>query len=398
MSISLERAVDLLRKNCRPVDCERLPLTEAAGCILAEPVTALTDQPPFDRSPLDGYALLSADTVGASRENPVLLSVVGRLTAGDACDLELRPGQAVRVMTGAVLPPGADCVLRQEDTDYGADKVAVYRELRADSNYVHRGEDFLAGEVLLPAGSRLDAAAVAVAAGAGAGTVAVRRRIRAAVFSTGDELVQPGAELPAGKIYDSNLRYLSARFRELGVEVTAARTAGDSSEQIRKEIRSAAETADLILTTGGVSVGEKDLLPEVAEQLSGAPVFHGLAMKPGSPALFFRCGGTPVLSLSGNPFAAAATFELLARPLLAELSGCPALEPVRAEAVLVNDFRKKSPGRRFIRGCCLAGKVSLPEGHSSGQLRSMLGCNCLVDIPAGTGELRAGDTVSILLL
>ena len=397
--LTLEEAQQAL---CEDIDClgtEKLPLAEASGRRLAEEITAPMDQPPFDRSPLDGYALRAADTAGACRERPVSLAVADTLYAGDAPRVPVTPGRAVRVMTGAMLPPGCDCVLKQEDTDMGSPVVEIYASLRPGDNYVYRGEDYRAGTCLLPAGSRVDAAAVGVLSSAGITEVAVRRRPRVGVLSTGDEVVEPGVRpLPAGKIYGANLPLLLARLRELGVENVTGQLAGDDPRAVAEAMARMLETCDLLITTGGVSVGDKDIFHQALPLLGAERVFWKLRLKPGSPAMFSRYGGKPILSLSGNPFAAFTTFELLARPLLAALSGEPELLPRREKAVLDTPFPKGSGIRRFVRGKYENGHVSLPEGHSSGVLRSLVGCSCLVDIPAGGGPLAAGETVDILML
>ena len=397
--LTLEEAQQAL---CEDIDClgaEKLPLAGALGRTLAEDITAPMDQPPFDRSPLDGYALRSADTARACREHPVSLAVADTLYAGDAPRVPMEPGQAVRVMTGAMLPEGCDCVLKQEDTDMGSPVVEIYASLKPGDNYVYRGEDYRAGECLLPAGSRVDAASVGVLSSAGITVVPVSRRPRVGVLSTGDEVVEPGVRpLPPGKIYGANLPLLLARLRELGVENVSGELAGDDPRAVADAMARMLETCDLLITTGGVSVGDKDIFHQSLSLLGAERVFWKLKLKPGSPAMFSRFRGKPILSLSGNPFAAFTTFELLARPLLAALSGEPELLPRRERAVLDTPFPKGSPIRRFVRGKYENGHVSLPEGHSSGVLRSLVGCSCLVDIPAGGGPLAAGQTVNILLL
>ena len=397
--LTLEEAQQVL---CEGIDClgtEKLPLMGALGRRLAEEINAPMDQPPFDRSPLDGYALRAADTAGACREHPVSLTVADTVYAGDTPRVPVTPGRAVRVMTGAMLPPGCDCVLKQEDTDMGSPAVEIYASLRPGDNYVYRGEDYRAGTCLLPAGSRVDAAAAGVLSSAGITQVPVNRRPRVGVLSTGDEVVEPGVRpLPAGKIYGANLPLLLARLRELGVENVTGQLAGDDPQAVAEAMKRMLETCDLLITTGGVSVGDKDIFHQALPLLGAERVFWKVQLKPGSPAMFSRYGGKPILSLSGNPFAAFTTFELLARPLLAALSGEPELLPRREKAVLDTPFPKGSPIRRFVRGKYEKGHVSLPEGHSSGVLRSLVGCGCLVDIPAGSGPLAAGETVDILML
>lgn len=399
-SIGLEEAVRLATDGIRPLGVGSVPASAALGRTLAQDISAPLDQPPFDRSPLDGYALRAADSAGASPSCPVRLTVVDTVYAGDVAAVAVEAGQAVRIMTGAMLPQGCDCVLRQEDTDQRSPVVSIFKSLKPHDNCVDRGEDYRRGGLLLAGGTRLDAAAIGLLASAGVGgTLPVRRRPRVLVLSTGDEVVDPHVHpLPAGKIYDANLALLTARLAELGLTETAGRRAGDDPAALAQIIRQAQEHFDLILTTGGVSVGEKDIFHQVLPMLGAERVFWRVKLKPGSPAMFSRYGGKPILSLSGNPFAAAATFELLGRPLLAALSGEPHFLPREGQAVLDTPFPKTSPGRRFVRGRYEGGRVALPEGHASGVLSSLAGCNCMVDIPAGSGPLERGSRVNIFLL
>ncbi len=396
MSISIEQAVDLFLERVWELEEELAAPRDAIGRVLTRDLLADMQQPPFDRSPLDGYALRAADTVGAAREAPVTLRVVDKLYAGQEARVSLAPGQAVRLMTGSMIPAGADCVLRQEDTDGGEAVVQIYQELKPDSNFCHQGEEYGVGDLLLPAGIVVDAAAAAVAAGAGCTGLPVKRRLRAAVISTGDEVQQPGCPLRPGKIYDSNTTYLTARLRQLNIDVLSCRSTTDDVDEIAAALEECAERADLILTTGGVSVGQKDLVEPAARKFGAEIIFHGIAIKPGMPTLFAARGRTLLLGLSGNPFSAAVPFELLLRPALYRMTGNPVYRPRREKARAGSGFDKRSPTRRFLRGTCRDGVVSLPGAQSNGQMRSMIGCNCLIDVPAGTERICPGDAVEII--
>ena len=392
--ISLEEAVSLMTAPLSPLGTEMLPLPQALGRMLAADITAPLDQPPFDRSPLDGYALRSADLAGADRDHPAVLEVVDTVYAGDEARIPVGPGQAVRLMTGAMLPPGCDCVVPQEDTDRG-DPVSVFVSLKPFQNYVYQGEDYRKGALLLEKSTRLDAAALGVLAGAGITEVEVYRRPRVGLLTTGDEVVSPGTPLPAGKIYGSNQMLLAARLAELGFETETAHR-GDDPAAVAEAMRELLETCDVLLTTGGVSGGDKDIFHQALPLLGAERIFWRVNLKPGTPAMYSLYEGKPILSLSGNPFAAFTTFELLARPLLAALSGEEG--PRWGEGVLDTPFPKASPRRRFIRGRYEHGHITLPEGHSSGMLASLVGCNCLAELPAGSPPAEAGTRVRILLL
>ncbi|OUO41041.1 molybdopterin molybdotransferase MoeA [Flavonifractor sp. An306] len=255
--LTLEEAQTAILLNRVPLGTQMLPLERALGRTLAADVAAPLDQPPFDRSPLDGYALRSADLTGANREHPAVLEVVDTVYAGDEARIPVGPGQAVRLMTGAMLPPGCDCVVPQEDTDQG-DPVSVFVSLKPFQNYVYQGEDYRKGALLLEKGTRLDAAALGVLASAGLTEVEVCRRPRVGLLTTGDEVVSPGTPLPAGKIYGSNQMLLAARLAELGFETETAHQ-GDNPAAVAEAMRELLETCDVLLTTGGVSVGDKDI-------------------------------------------------------------------------------------------------------------------------------------------
>lgn len=393
--ISLEEAGRLLCENAKETASEELPIEEAAGRILAKDVRAVVTQPPFDRSAMDGYALRSEDTKGAKREQPVSMRVIDQICAGEAAGQPIHPGEAVRVMTGGMIPEGADCVVRQEDTDYGEEAVRVYCEAVSMQNYCPAGEDFYAGEVLAQAGVRVDAALAAMAAAAGKMTLCVRKRPKVAVITTGDELCLPGQPLRPGQIYDSNLTYLVVRLRQMGCEICMSVAAGDELEKICDALEEAVAEADFVITTGGVSVGQKDLLPEVMKKMEARVLFHGIQIKPGMPTMFSVMKGVPVLSLSGNPFAASAVFEFLLPPYLAVCQGKKA-ERADRYARMENDVKKASPIRRLLRGRCDGDKVQVPGVQKNSQLRAGIGCNCLVDIPAGNQGLREGDIVKMI--
>lgn len=397
MAITIEQAQQRLLERLSPLEEELAPLRQTLGRILTRPVSAPLAQPPFDRSPLDGYAVRAADLVGASRERPAVLTVADTLFAGDESRVPVAPGQAVRLMTGAMLPAGADCVIRQEDTDLGERQVQVFAALSAGTNCIRRGEEYGSGDRLLTAGQRIDAAAAAVAAGAGLTALPVRRRPRAAVLATGDEIIPPGQPLPPGKVYDANTAYLTARLDQLGA-VCRTETVGDDAAALTAALIRLGRETDLVVTTGGVSVGQKDLLASVLRHMGATLLFHDIAMKPGMPTLCALWEGTVFLCLSGNPFSAAVAFELLVPPALAILADDPSLLPVRTTARAAADIEKTGGLRRFLRAAYRGGVVTVPGAQANGQMRSMIGCNCFVDMPEGTVCVRKDAPVSVVLL
>lgn len=398
MRISLEQALNILMDHVTHGKTERKTLEDCLGLVLSEDVYALLDMPPFSRSAQDGYALCSKDSIGATGENPVKLKVTGKIYAGDHLDVQVRPGEAVRIMTGAMVPAGADCVLRQEDTDEGEDVVQIYKEVEPGCSICFKGEEYKKGHTLLHEGTKIDAAALAVASGNGIMELPVYRRVKAAVVSSGSEVVEPGTPLTPGKIYNTNTVYMKARLHQLGAQVMMSRTVGDELEIMEEALKEAANQAELVITTGGVSVGQKDLTEEALLSIGAEILFHGIAIKPGMPTLAAEKDGVLFIGLSGNPFSAAIPFEMFVREILSLKMGDPDLKLRREALTAVTGFSKNSRRRRFLRGKAEGKEVWLPDQQANGQMRSMVGCNCLIEIPAGSGPVKAGDKVEVLWL
>lgn len=396
--ITLEEAQQRLLDASPTVSgTEMLPLAKAQGRVLSEDIFAKIAQPPFDRSPLDGYAMRHEDTAGATAAAPARLRIAQRLYAGSAPTGPLSPGECARVMTGAKLPSNATCVVRQEDVREEDSAALIPQQMEKHQNYVFAGEDVTEGQRLLQRGDLLSAAALGVLAGQGFTEVPVFRRPRVAVISGGDELAPPGTGLPEGKIYDSNAVLLAARVRDLGGEAVPAHCEDDPDSLVAM-IEGLMEEFDLVLTTGGVSVGEKDYMPAVGRRIAGELIFRGVGIKPGAPALAAAKDGKLLISLSGNPFAAAATFELLAAPSICKMAGRAQPLPQRSTAITQSAFPKESIGRRFIRARLTGCKVAIPDGHASGMLGSLIGCNCLIDIPSGSPSIPKGAEVDVALM
>lgn len=398
--VTLEEAQSILKCHVKRIDdTEECGLIESLGRITGEGLAARTDQPPFPRSPLDGYAVYAQDTYGASKDGPAKLKVVGELLAGDRAVHGICPGQAVRIMTGAPLPPGADAVVRQEDTDYGEEQVRICRSVKPYKNYCFQGEDFKAGDMLIQAGETMDTARVALAACMGYDKIMVRKRPNIALLTTGSELRGPGENLKQGEVYDANRYLVEARLREWGIVPSYTGTVEDDVRKAAGCLAHLCREADLVITTGGVSVGKKDIMHEVVRRLFAARLFWRVKLKPGSPAMASLYKDTLIISLSGNPFGAAAGMELLVRPVLHHMTGDRRLKTARMPGVMEEDFPKGGGLRRFVRASVRSGKVSIPSGsHSSGALRSMKDCNCLIDIPADNQGLCKGDSVWVIRL
>ena len=407
--ISVEQAMEQILQYTPVInETEEVELNKAGGRILTQDMVAEFNNPPFDRSPVDGYACKAEDLAGASSEHPVKLKVMEEIDAGQYSERVVESGQAVRIMTGAAIPKGCDCCIFQEDTDYGEETVEIYREVKQWDNYCFAGEDFKKGTTLLKKGTHIGYVEAAVLAGMGAAKVPVYRRPKVVLLTTGDEVVEPGNPLPAGKIYNSNMTMLSARMMELGIEPFYMEAVKDNPQVMAEKIKEIAEQADMIITTGGVSVGKKDIMHESIRLIDAERIFWRVNMKPGMPTLFSVYGNAsggkvPVISLSGNPFGVAVTIELLIRPALEKMMQNPAIGLKEVTGVMADDFVKGIKGRRFIRAYWENGRFHLPNGlHSNGVLSSMAGCNCLIDTKTmedkESKSLKTGDKVSAVWL
>lgn len=401
--IPVEEAISCILGQVRRLPAERVSLLGAVGRVLAEDLYAVGHLPPFDRSPLDGYALRAEDTRGASRGSPCRLRVLGEVAAGEVPHLVVEAGTAVGVATGAPLPPGADAVVALEETTpepVGSEGwVQVGKELSPGENVSRAGEDVRRGELVLARGTVLGPAHVGLLAALGEEEVPVARRPEVAILSTGSELVEVGEEPGEWQIRNSSAYALAAAVARCGGVPRLLGVVPDSVEAIAGRLRAAAG-ADLILTTGGVSVGKSDLMPAVLGGLGAEVLFWRVAMKPGTPVLAARWGKGLVVALSGNPAAALTSFDVLVKPALGKMGGRSTAWPT-VPAVLAEDYRKTSRLRRYLQARLEANgggyRAHLLAGQRPGVLSSMARANGYVIIPEGAGPLRAGALVQALV-
>jgi molybdopterin molybdotransferase len=392
---SVEEALALLLSHARPVaDVETVPLETALGRVLAAPVASTIDVPAWDNSAMDGYALRAADLTGATPRLPVSQ----RIAAG-AAGRPLAPGTAARIFTGAPIPAGADTVVMQEACTAGADHVIVNQPPKPGANVRRAGEDIRAGSEVLGAGALLGPAQLGLAASVGVGALTVRRRLRVALFCSGDELVMPGRPLGPGQIYNSNHYTAGALLRALGCEVVELGIVEDTLEATCAALARGAAAADLVLATGGVSVGEEDHVKPAVERL-GALDLWKLAIRPGKPLAFGRLGATPFIGTPGNPVSLFVTFALLARPFILALQGRADPVPVPVRAVAAFDWPKPDKRREYARarlerGPDGAAVVRVHPSRSSAVLSSVAWANGLAVLPENQ-VLVAGDPVDFL--
>lgn len=381
-----------------PLAGERVPLAGALGRALAEPLVADGDVPAFDAATMDGYALRAADARRAGARLPVAFEVF----AGRPAQGALAPGACCRIFTGAPLPEGADAVEMQEEVRRSGRGPAVFRRAAERGRFVRaRGSDLAAGAVALPAGSPVDAGAVGLAAGLGRGELLVHRRPRVAILPTGDEIVPVGRVPGPGQIVESNGHALAAAVRDAGGEPALLAVVPDDPGAIARALE-AIRGVDVLVTSGGVSVGSRDLVREALERAGARLDFWRVAMRPGKPFTFGRWGRTAIFGLPGNPASALVTFELFARPALRALTGLSGTGRFTMTARLASAQEKPSDLAVFLRVRVRAGRGGLVaeplRTQASGHLTSVAGHDALAILPQGRSRLPRGAPVDLILL
>lgn len=394
--LTVEEAIECLKKISKPVKTKEMPLAEAAGRILARDIYAKENIPPFNRSPYDGYAFRAKDIQKASPGNPVKLVITEEIPAGHAPQKTVRPGEVSKILTGAPIPKGADAVEMFEKTQYTKDAVIFTHPVYAGSNICLEGEDVKKGDLVAAAGTRLTPAVLGVLAGLGESRVRVFEKVKISIISTGDELVSIEQPVSPGKIRNSSSYMLMSVLNSWGMEASIYGIVPDDKESIARAIEECI-SSDVIVTTGGVSVGDYDMLMRTLEYLKAQIAFWKIQMKPGMAFLAGKYKNTLLLCLSGNPSAAAAALYLVGRPVLLRMAGLHTSGMISCKVRLMTSFPKKSPVRRFIPGILriIAGEVWLDASsrQANGILSSWHGCNLIADIKPETGALERGSKV-----
>ena len=403
-ALPVEKAQQIIREFVTPVgEVEQAALLDALGRVLADDIVSTIDVPQHDNSAMDGYAFSSACLAGTEA---VTLDVAATVLAGERCDEEIRAGQCVHIMTGAPMPPGCDTVIPQELTVAGPNAVSFdARAVKAGDNRRLRGEDLKAGGTALAKGRVLRPADLGLLASLGIAEVPVRRRLRVAFFSTGDELRSIGQALEPGCVYDSNRYTLHGMLTRLGCELVDMGVVKDDAASLKAAFLAACERADAVVTTGGVSVGEADYTKQIMAEL-GDVTFWKIGMRPGRPMAFGRVGSNGksacLFGLPGNPVAVMVTFYFFARNALLRMMGAEDAPLPLLRAASQADIRKK-PGRtEYQRGILSRGEDGVPRvritgAQGSGILRSMVEANCIVVLGDGQGPVKAGDMVDVVV-
>ncbi|MCD8322620.1 MAG: molybdopterin molybdotransferase MoeA [Oscillospiraceae bacterium] len=397
--IQAEEARDMLLALPVTVKTETVSLWQALGRPLGENMTARLAVPPFDRSPVDGYALRAEDTVTASREMPVILSITEEIPAGTVPTKPVGPGQAAKILTGGPMPKGADTTIKYELTEFTSSQVKIFDPCKSGADVVRAGEDVNAGDILGRKGDILTPALAGLLAGQGMQEVCVCVPPTVTVLSTGSELLQPGEPWQPGKIYNTNTTTVCAYLRQAGANAVDGGAVPDELDAIAEKLDGALSASNMVITTGGASVGDYDWAKRAAEAVGAELLFWKIAQKPGGSCLAAVRDGKVLLSLSGNPGAAVLALFSVGLPYVRRLCGQNGFIPEPFTARMGKSFRKKSKMPRFLRGHLVFrdGMVYFVhhEGDGNGILSSLLGCDAVGQIPAGSGPLNENDTIQV---
>ncbi len=400
--ISVEEALDAILLRIPRLGRERIHIMGALGRVLAEDIASPRPIPPWPNSAMDGYAVRAGDVAGASGENPAVLRVVAELQAGFEASRAVGPGEAIRIMTGAPIPEGADAVVMVELTEGGGEgEVRILQSVPKGEAIRPAAEDVKAGERVFEAGTRLGPAAIAMLANIGRAQVSVHQRPRVAILSTGEELVDLDQEPAIGQIYNSNSYALAAQVKEAGGEPILLGIARDNAEDLELRLREGL-SADVLLTSGGVSVGDFDLVKNTLGDLGNEMHFWRVRMKPGKPMAFGTLNGKPVFGLPGNPVSTMVSFELFVRPSLMKMQGLAGLHRPKVEARLLHGLKKSPERRHYVRAVASyeGGEWTARaiEAQGSNIIHSMLRANSLIVFPEYETDLPADSRVQVILL
>lgn len=402
---SLDEAKQILKQNFtpKPVGVEQVPLSLAHNRVLAEDIVAPIDVPPFNRSTMDGYAVKAADTFGAEEDHPIALKLCGSVRVGETPSVTVEKGTTVEIVTGAPLPKGADAVVMLEYVVQKNNTVFMHRSVSKGENVMKVGSDIHKGEVILKKSQTLSSREIGVLAALGFAQVNVYKRPRVAIISTGAEIVEPGKPLSPGKIYDINAHTISAAVTECGGEPISLEIVPDETNQLKATLRKALDSADIIMTSGGVSVGPTDIIPKVLNTL-GKPgvIVSGIAVKPGKPATIAIVDGKPVFSLPGHPTSSLLIFHILARSAILGMTGRREETPVTVKAVASAKMFPAKGRRTFVMVSLTTNKsgglVASPVALGlSGAITTLAKADGFVEIMERQQFINAGDEVTVHL-
>ena len=402
-NISLEEAQNVILSSIIPLGCESIPILEAFNRVLYEDIVSDIMIPPEDDSAMDGYAVIADDTLGASVNSPVKLKITGEVQSGGSITgKKVLKGTAIRIMTGAQMPEGADAVVKSEDTEEEEDDhVKIYQQIGKYKNYRFQGESIKKGDIVLYKGDRLGSAGVGILASLNCKTVKVYKQPTVSIISTGDEIADPGEEIRVGQVRNTNAYTVYSEVKKYGGLPVYLGIAKDTMQDM-KEIFARALTSDVVISTGGVSMGRYDFVKDVFRDLDIGLQFEWIKVKPGKPFVFGRKDNKLIFGLPGNPVSALTSFIQFVRPALLRLMGAKKITKPIVNAVIEEDLSKKPRVKNLVRGYFSIKDnefhVSTTGNQGSSVIRSMNEANCLIIIPEGVTEVKAGEKVAIQLI
>lgn len=390
MLLQVEKAKEILRENIKKAsDIEEIDIDDAYNRVLAEDVLAKFNNPPYPKSAMDGYAVSSKDSDKLSKKK-----IIGTNFAGDCNDFEYEENTCVRIMTGAFVPKCYDAIVKQEDCEVEDGYIEIKKSYEPFDYYIKEGEDVHEGDLLIPKNTRISSVDLSILASNGYAKVKVYRKLKVALLSTGSELLYPGDDYKPGKIYSSTTFTLKSILKNSGVEVVEQKNCMDDEESIIREMKNLTQKSDVVITTGGVSVGDKDLMESCMEQI-GEVLFHRIAMKPGTPVMASKVGDTIVLSCSGSPFAAFCNFEVLFWDLYNKYYGLNVKQFVKGK--VVKGSMKPSKLQRYVRCFVKDSEITIFDKHKNSMLQDLTNCNALL-LQKQNESLEVGSSVDYIYL
>lgn len=399
--ISVEEALGLILENIREIGFEKVDIKEALGRVIAEDVYARRNIPPWDNSAMDGYAVRVDDVEGASKENPAVLKVIESLPAGYISENRLNQGEAIKIMTGAPMPNGADAVVMAEYTEKDGGRVRILKRPEKGDHIRRAGEDVKEGQLVIKKGQLIRPSEIGMLASMARSIVSVYQRPRVAILATGDELVDLDEEICGAKIINSNTYAVGAQIQECGALPILLGIARDRQDELEEKLR-LGMNADIIITSGGVSVGDYDHVKDVVKGLGGDLRLWKVAIKPGKPLAFSMLNGRPMFGLPGNPVASMVTFEIFVRPAILKMMGHKKIFRPIIDATIKNDLKKKEQRRHFIRAFVQSDvdgyAVETTGDQGSHMMTSMTKANGLIIFHENETSIKAGDKVKVMLL
>jgi molybdopterin molybdotransferase len=393
--LPFEEAIKVVVEHVTPIDSkEIIEIDEAGGRVLAEDIIASQNTPPFNRAAMDGYAVRAEDTLGASQDTPSVLEMVGELHAGETTEVAVGAGQCIQIATGAMMPGGADAVVKVEDTSCNNGRIEIYKEVASFSDVSEKGSDIKAGEAVLNAGTYLDAGKIGVLASQGIEQVKVYKKPRVAIMPSGEEVIELGKELKQGQLYDINTHTILSVVKDNGGVPVRFGIISDNLKDIQAKITEALDNSDFIVFSGGSSVGEKDLIAEVVEE-RGTILFHGVKIKPGKPTMFALIKGKPIFGMPGFPTSSLVNSYLFLVPALRKMARLPQKRVEKVKATL-SKSASGTRGRVQLMTVKLVGDEAVPVFTQSGAITSIAQADGYFEIEAD-GSVEKGETVTVKL-